>query len=249
MRELLAICWFACACTAAEPEFRTFVEVQENGIFQISPAELAKTNSTPLFKALSAFHWPPGYIPLFAVEREQRFELRRRPPKGQENFTEPLFFALPSMAHSNAIYSGRWIVEATREDGSKPFLAWDLAIEGDLVAGRLDQDTDYRHAFITGGEIKGKQLHLNLEYINDKFLITGTISTNQFAGSWSKTDGSESGSITAKRPATASVQPPGKKVALHIWRKEKSIRYSPETRKLPPSWKDEGIICFVWELN
>ena len=247
--------WFiyfalAFVVSANEPEFRTFVEIEQGGICKIVPAELVKSNSTPMFKALTAMHWPAGYVPVFAVEREKSFELRRRAPRGQENFTEPAFFGLPLTTDTNALYSGRWIVEATREDGSKPFLAWDLAVEEENVSGRLDQDTDYRHAFVTGGKIKASLLELNIDYINDKFLIIGTVVSNRLTGSWSKLDKSESGTLVAFRPPFLNIRRPSTKlVKLHPWESKEAVRYRPEGIPLPAPWQKQEAICLVWQLN
>src|SRR5688572_17015549 len=47
------------------------------------------------FLAICTNSWPAGLVPVFAVEKTNRVELRRRPALGQESFSEPLFFAHP----------------------------------------------------------------------------------------------------------------------------------------------------------
>src|SRR5678809_420507 len=47
------------------------------------------------FVALPTHEWWNGLVPIYGVQRNDRFELRRRPPAGEENLLEPRFFALP----------------------------------------------------------------------------------------------------------------------------------------------------------
>ena len=252
MKKALSVLFtlLTAALAAEEPEFKTFVEIEEQGVFKIVSSELAKTNASGLFSAFIARQWPEGYVPLFAVDREKTFELRRRQPRGQENFMEPAFFAMPLAHETNALHSGRWIVEATREDGSKPFLGWDLAVEGDKASGRLDQDTDYRHAFVTGGTLRSNTLELNIDYINDKFFLLGSFKTNGFKGTWTKLDKSETGDWVAYRPPPQTINLPGAKlVPLYQWRHPTTgmLRYRTEARPLDQPWKRQEAICLVWE--
>jgi hypothetical protein len=84
------------------------------------------------FLAVCTNDWLPGLVPIFAVEKTNRFELRRRPQRGHENSSEPLFFALPPEDEPNATcIAGRWQCDAVRGDNSKAFLAWELTLDGD----------------------------------------------------------------------------------------------------------------------
>ncbi|HXG49423.1 MAG TPA: hypothetical protein VNO52_17500, partial [Methylomirabilota bacterium] len=103
------------------------------------------------FLAVVTNEWPAGLVPLFSVEAPGGVELRRRPLKGQENFTEPVFFVLPPADEPMAgRLAGRWDCRATRADGSKSYVIWELTAEGVEVAGRFDQRTEYRVAFVAG---------------------------------------------------------------------------------------------------
>src|SRR4051794_5140285 len=60
--------------------------------FRLSTEPLPK-QSTVAFQAICTNEWLPGLVPVFAVQTEERFELRRRPVRGQEGSSEPMFFA------------------------------------------------------------------------------------------------------------------------------------------------------------
>src|SRR6185503_12375304 len=98
-------------------------------------ADLQKLSiDRPAFYAIVTNEWLLGLAPIFAVERTNHTELRRRAPRGQENFTEPFFFALPPSDEPEAAkLIGRWDCRATR-DGSKPSPSFELTLEGDRVS-------------------------------------------------------------------------------------------------------------------
>src|SRR5687767_8474623 len=78
------------------------------------------------FLAVCTNSWPAGLVPVFAVEKTNRVELRRRPGLGQENFSEPLFFALPPGNEPEAAkVAGRWECLGNRPGGSREVFGWD----------------------------------------------------------------------------------------------------------------------------
>jgi hypothetical protein len=201
------------------------------------------------FHAVVTNTWPAGLVPVFSIERTNTFELARRPRRGKENATEPLFFALPPDDEPDAAkLAGRWELEATRHGGTKDFPVWELAIEGDKVSGRFDQNTDYRFAYLMGGTFRSNLLELRVEYINDAYLINGTWHDGKMTGRWRRADDSEQGPweatrVAAKLPANKSV------VALYEWRRPSDDlrQYAVEHEKLPPEWQRSGRpLCRVW---
>ena len=165
----------------------------------ITPEDFNFRKLTPELEGV-AFHavvtntWPTGLVPIFAIERTNTFELRRRPNRGKENATDPLFFALPRQDESEAAkLAGRWELEAIRFSGTKEYPVWELAIEGDQVSGRFDQNSDYRFAYLMGGTFRSNVLELRVEYINDAYLITGAWQDGSMRGRWRRADDSEQG--------------------------------------------------------
>lgn len=209
----------------------------------------------PVWQGLASREWPTGLVPVFAVERQGVTELRRRPLRGQENFTDPLFFAWPPAPETNAAaITGRWWVR-TRSHQTETVheLAWELTVEGGKIAGRFDPATDYRFAHITGGDWERNQLRLNVDYINDRFELTGEWLAGQLSGRWRRTDDGDGGEWSAERPVVAGLPPAGEAelVALHAW------QHPNETRRhygiTPPDpaagWERvEPALGRVWRL-
>lgn len=207
--------------------------------------------ATNAFRAVLAREWPPGLVPVYAVERRGRYQLSRRPPKGQENFLEPLFFALPATGDTNATaIAGRWTVTATHRDGHHSALAWELTVEGDQVAGRFDPNTDYRFAFLTGGLWRTNRIELKVDYINDKFELEGHLTNQTFSGTWRRTDDGDDGVWQAVRPADS----PGgwaeaRTVALYEWIHPETGRrlYRPAGEDVEEPWQRQPEpLCRVW---
>jgi hypothetical protein len=207
--------------------------------------------SKPIFRAVIAERWPAGLVPLFLVEKTNRFELRRRPAVGQENSSEPLFFALPPDEEPEAgKLAGYWEVEGTRNN-SKVFLGWDLAIEGDQVIGRFDQSTEYRFGLITGGTFKSNRLDLRVEYVMDRYTLVGTCDHGKLTGSWQHTDDAERGTWQAERPVVP-LPDSTKAVALYEWRRasDDARRYALPDENLPEPWQRVGRpLCRVWKVE
>lgn len=152
------------------------------------------------FFAVITNDWPTGLVPIFIVEKTNRFELRRRPVRGQENYFEPLFFALPPAAEPDATkVAGHWDCRAVRGNGDKDFPAWELAIEGDQVSGRFDQSSQYRYAYLAGGTFRSNRLELRAEYNNDVYLLHGQWRQGRITGTWQHVDAEERGTWKATR--------------------------------------------------
>jgi hypothetical protein len=127
------------------------------------------SNGLPVFRAIVTNHWLHGLVPIYTVERKNRSELRRRPARGQEHLSEPLFFGLmPSMEQSATSLTAEWEVEATRPDGSRPVFGMQLVTEGTNVSARFDPNTDYRFAHITSGSFVANQLKLEVQHNVDE---------------------------------------------------------------------------------
>lgn len=197
------------------------------------------------FYAVVTNAWPTGLVPIFAVELTNHIELRRRPRRGKENATEPLFFALPPPDEPEATkMAGRWEAEAIRYSGTKDYPVWELAVEGDQVSGRFDQNTDYRFAYLMGGTFRSNALELRVEYINDAYILQGTWHNDEINGRWRRADNSEEGPWQATR--AAAVLPANTNVVnLYEWRRNDSRHYS--TDNPGPEWtRANRPICRVW---
>jgi hypothetical protein len=207
--------------------------------------------ATVAFLAVNSRDWPERLTPLFGVEMDGQFELRRRPRKGQENFTDPLCFALPPENEANAAkIGGRWECVATRADGSKNYLAMELAVEGEHVAGRFDQNTDYRIANISGGRFSSNWIELKVEHVMDRYTLTGEWRDATLTGTWKRADDGDHGTWLATRPApvTRLVQP-SVAVPLYEWRRTSNgaRRYSIEADLGEPGWERASHpLCRVW---
>jgi hypothetical protein len=197
------------------------------------------------FHAVVTNTWPTGLVPIFAVEMTNYVELRRRPRRGKENATEPLFFALPPQDEPEASkVAGRWELEAARFSGSKEYPVWELAIEGGQVSGRFDQNTDYRFAYLMGGTFRSNALELRVEYINDAYIIQGMWHDGGMKGRWRRVDDSEEGSWKASR-AVAKLPGNTNVIDLYEWRREDLRWYGAGKEK--PGWtRGARPLCRVW---
>lgn len=204
----------------------------------------------PAFYAVCTNDWVSGLVPLFAVEKGNNMELRRRPPRGQENFSEPLFFALPCEDETNVSkITGRWECRATRPDSGRSFLAFELGAERDDIFGRFDQNTDYRFAFITGGSFRSNALELRVEYIKEAYVLTGKWTSGKLRGTWERTDKSEDGAWEAERQNEPRFSRSQTIAALCEWRRasDGAQRCALDGEKLPAPWeKTAKPLCRVW---
>jgi hypothetical protein len=200
------------------------------------------------FFAVVANKWPAGLLPLFAVESTNGFELRRRPKRGQENFTEPLFLALPPDDETQtARITGYWDCTALRQ-GSKEYVGIELTLDGESLSARFDQDTQYRFAFITGGTFRSNDLHLRVEYINDVYALEAIWETNSLKGTWRHAENGDSGTWEGSRlPAKVPLQQGT--VALYEWRRptDGARIYLPQGNAAPEGWeRNPHPLCRVW---
>jgi len=216
------------------------------------PVVAAVSNTSVAFRAVTGKTAPPGLVPIFAVETQGRVELRRIPGKGQESFSDPVFFAWPPRRESEAgKVSGRWEALAIREDRSRHRFALELAVDGERVAARFDPDTDYRFAHLTDGRLRHGRLELQVAYLNDHYRLSVEPRKDQWVGSWRLEDDSASGPLELWREASATQAPPRREViALHECRKAGSPEriYRLACESLPPGWQRVfPPLCEVWK--
>jgi hypothetical protein len=203
------------------------------------------------FRAVVTNVWLPGLVPLFRVEQAHGFELRRRPPRQEEPFLEPLFLALPTADETDtARVAGHWECRAIRGDGSRAWLAWELAVEGHEVAGRFDPTTEYRFGSITGGTFRGGHLELNVAYNADRYVLTGFWENGNLRGRWRHTADTEHGTWEASRAAD-EVRPPtdAELAPLYEWtrRADGARRYALADEPVEPGWERSARpLCRVW---
>jgi len=214
------------------------------------PAEVESAQgSIVLCHGVVADVWPQGLIPIFTFDQDGVQELRRRPPSGQEAITEPLFFALPPEGEADApLLSGRWDVVGTHADGHEERFGWEFTLETNRVTGRFDPLTDYRFAYMSDGTFHSNRLTLKVEYIQNRYELTGRLEDGELRGTWVKTDGAEKGTWLAGRdPWHKLVLPLVAPVPLYAWRERDGApwRYSLEKRSAGNPG-EQRVLCRVW---
>lgn len=243
MVKLFIILLFCCSAPATDlqPVYRTTEKFITGDDFDFRKQEAKQI----AFYAVITNTWPTGLVPIFAVELTNRVELRRRPRRGKENATEPLFFALPPRDEPEAAkIAGRWDLEAIRYGGTKDFPVWELAVEGDQVSGRFDQNTDYRFAYLMGGTFRSNTLEVRVEYINDAYILQGTWNADAMKGRWHRADNSEEGPWQASR-AAAIVPGNTNLIELYEWRRGDARYYG--TNGPGSEWtRAARPLCRVW---
>lgn len=217
-----------------------------------TPVVAGVSNTVVAFRAVTGKTAPSGLVPLFAAEIHGRIELRRIPGKGQESFSDPVFFAWPPRRESEAgKISGRWEALAIREDRSRHRFALELAVDGQRVSARFDPDTDYRFAHLTDGRLRHGRLDLQVAYLNDHYLLSAERRKDRWVGSWKLEDDSASGPLELWREAPSTKTPPRRGViALHECRKAGSPEriYRLADEPLPPGWQRvSSPLCEVWK--
>lgn len=203
--------------------------------------------SKPLFLALRSTAWPPGLVPIYQVDDPSSGEayLARRLTHAKENVVEPLCFALPIPSEVEACrVNGRWELEATHQDGALEFLYMDWAQLSGNLFGRMDPDTDYRFAWLTGGSYGGKKLQIQINYIDTDYLLTGTLAAGSFQGKWSRADGLDGGDWTGRPVGAATSAWPLGPLAYLVTVEDhrKSPRW--ELRVTPK--EPDHALCRVW---
>jgi hypothetical protein len=130
--------------------------------------------------------WPNGLVPIYATNPSKGFpRLQRQLTQAMENVKEPLFFALPPTDERHtAGLTGRWACEATHQDGGTDFLHWEITHFRGSISGRLDQDTDYRFAWIQTGTFHAPDFHLDVSYIDATYKLQGVLREGRLIGQW-----------------------------------------------------------------
>lgn len=199
------------------PVYRTENESGERLTMEDAPGPEAGRTNVPVFYGVASREWRPGLVPLFAVEKSGRFELRRKPRPAHENFTEPFVFVLPPESEPDASrIAGAWSIEGTRGDGSKIYLGWELCYENGAIVGRFDQAGEYRWASIRGGSFRTNQLELRVEHIAEAYALTGTMRDGFLQGSWKHLGETEEGHWEARRSGTP-IRWAGSTAHLYEW--------------------------------
>lgn len=214
-----------------------------------NPHEQKLTSATPIFYAIKSLKWPNGLIPIYQTldKKTKKWKITRRLTHGKENFTDPLFFALPPIPDSETgKLSGRWACEAIHRDGSIDFLHWEMGIDGETVFGRFDQDTDYRFAWLTGGHFKSPIIQIKAEYIDAKYELEGSLESTTFKGTWKQTENADGGTWTAE-PAYPIQIPstPWRVTNLYI-----TIDPSNGSQSLSidaPTSNEALLLCRIWQ--
>lgn len=235
----------------AERRSRTLVSMATTGDASTNAPVWAAFRAVPGRPGQEGRTPPSGLVPVFAVETQGRTELRRLPARGQESFSDPLFFAWPPRSESEAgRISGRWEALAIREDRSRHRFALELAVAAERVSARFDPDTDYRFAHLTEGRWNGGRLDLRVEYLNDRYRLSVERRKDCWTGTWRLDDDSASGPLELWREAPAAEAPSRRgTIALHECRKagEPERIYRLAGEPLPPGWsRVSPPLCEVW---
>lgn len=238
----------ASATRAAELQLKPVLALQKNGSEQLTVSiDRNVTNQyTTNFHALVGDVWPQGIAPVFAVTEENTFELRRLPPRGVENFAEPLFFALPLEDETNAAQIvGTWNCAATNLQGSRHYVDWQLAADGDLLGGRFDPSSEYRVAFITRGSYRAGRFELVVENSSERYILSGRFVGTNLVGTFVQQDGETHGPWIASRAIAPVRIHSSNAVPLYEWRRGEARRYS--VRANEPGWQRASKpLCRVW---
>jgi hypothetical protein len=146
---------------------------------------------------------------------------------------------LPLPDELNAInLVGRWECTATRSNGSESWFVWELASDGNRLSGRFDQGTEYRVAFLTGGEVHSNRVTLTVEYIEARYELTGEWQTNRMFGSWRQLGEEERGRWRATAiPSMETGLTNTEGVPLFEFRRGRARRYLPAPRSPGPDWE------------
>ena len=102
------------------------------------------------------------------------------------------------------------------------------------------------NAFITGGTFRSNRLELTVEYINDRFFLTGEWRDGMLSGTWRAHDDMDRGQWVATRPQPAPRMPDGKVVALCEWKNAAGQRRYSIDEKMPGWTRETKPLCRVW---
>jgi hypothetical protein len=206
----------------------------------------------PVFRLAASEDWPAGLVPLFPVETAERVELRRRPPRGTEDSTQPLGFALPAETdHTAQKLAGTWRCLATRSGSSDSWFVWQLATEGHEVFGRFDPGTEFRVAYFKGGTFRTNHLAVTVEYTSGVYRLTGTWQAGKLRGTWEREDREEHGTWEGTRDETLkAIRPSTSPVPLLEWRHpaHRWSHWTITTNSPAPGWTNyqQSLGLRVW---
>ena len=194
-------------------------------------------SAQPVCQVLPPGGWWVGTVPLFAIEQKGQVELRRLPLRGQEEQVDPLCFVLPLEEESEAArVAGRWNVVSRKADGAVHRLSWEWTASATRLSARFDPDTDFRFAHITDGLVVSNQVSFTVEYIQDRYLVRGTLGPDGWKGDWRRPDDSETGVWTATRVVPeAKLSWPATRAVLREWRRPEDGRVEYRTGDEPPA--------------
>jgi hypothetical protein len=202
---------------------------------------LSVSKSNVVFLAFPATNWWMGLVPLFAVEREGRFELRRRAARGEENTTEPFCFILPLADEPMAgAIAGAWDCTGTRPGGATSWFGWELAVEGENLSGRFEQGSEFRVAYLTGGTVRSNRVRLTVEYVMDHYELAGEWRAGEMSGTWRQVGEESSGVWRAKRVAGRDPglgRSPAEMLYEYRHRREGTRRYATAAELEAPDWE------------
>jgi hypothetical protein len=222
-----------------------------NQVLQLSPVpDLRGTLVGSTFQVVRSESWPAGLVPLFGVQEDQQFVLQRLPVPGQAISSEPIFFALPPEDEPRAAdIAGHWICTATNVHRPWHEPHWELAIEGERIAGRFSQDGEYRVASISGGTFRSNRFELNVEWINDRYQLTGEWRSNKLSGMWRQIDEEERGVWTAVHSGPVATIPKNAQgMRLYEWHRTGQRKYSIASKLDEPGWQRAARpLCRVWK--
>ena len=208
-----------------------------------------------VFRALaSQSPWPNGLVPIYASKSGRGFELRRLPPPGEMDSSEPLFFALPADPADVAVaVGGTWNCVATHPDGQRKRVALDIVATREQVVARFDPNSDYRFASITSAAFQSNRLQLAVAYVNNRYEIEGRISRGVLTGTWKQWDTEEGGTWEGRRPVS-EMDLPDSSTAVSLFEYE-SLRdgsrcYSLDAKWTAAGWRRRDVpLCRVWSAT
>lgn len=250
--------WATITCQAQPSGAFQWTSIPSSDLLRSKTPAKDGSNPTPLFRAWVSPQWPPGLVPIFAIEKDDRWELRRKPLKGQENFSNPIFFALPRKEEVDTKdWVGRWDLVATNATGTTHHVAMEWIVEDGHLGGRLDQNTDYRFAFLHDGFCRSNRVELKIDYIQDHYILTGERRGSKLVGTWAQTDHSDGGHWVAERPrstAEKAFQEDSESVPLYEWkRRTDDLRWYGTQKPVFPDaglWeRTETPLCRVWRVD
>ena len=204
-------------------------------------------------------HAGPGTASLFEVFSKGHASVRRLPALGREDEAAPLCRVrvadqAPGPMSPRAHVEGLWRVTSRGPNGSVHRLAWEWWSDGRELAGRFDPNTDFRFAHILRGTNDGARVAFAVEYIQDRYDLTGHATTNGWAGTWTKRGENEAGTWTATTTsedvqARSGEVGVGEPASLRSWRRRGDGAFWVGLGAQRPGgdeWEDLGELGRAW---